>query len=271
MAPLGPGKAPRVYCVRMNQPGLKPRLSRDGTLLTTERGWQLGIPAGGSGRYRLTQLDDQAGRPRRAYPWYPPLVLSLRARVSSSSLPGTWGFGFWNDPYGFSLGPGERFIRLPTLPQAVWFFSASPKSFLSIRDDRPGRGFMAQALCSSRFHPLLIPAGLALPLWPKTSRRLLSRVIKQDSAIIDAAPIHWHSYRLEWSAERAVFWVDEKLVLEAAVSPHPPLGLVIWIDNQYAAFEPGGRLAWGMEQNPDEAWLEVEDLRVDTSANALHL
>lgn len=251
----------------MNEFGLKPRLSRDGTLLRTERGWRLGIPAGGSGSYRLAQLDDQAGRRRRYYPWRAPLVLSLRARVSSSSLPGTWGFGLWNDPYGFSFGPGERFIRLPTLPQAAWFFGASPKSYLSLRDDRPGRGFMAQVVSSSRFHPSLIGAGLALPLWPRASRRLLRSAISQDSAEVEPDPARWHSYRLEWSASRAAFWVDELMVLEAAMSPRPPLGLVIWIDNQYAAFDPRGRLAWGMEENPSEAWLEVEDVHVETSGN----
>jgi hypothetical protein len=253
----------------MNELGLKPRLSIDGTLIATERGWRLGIPAGGRGRYRLAQLDDHAGRPRHAYPRYPPLALSLRARVSSSSIPGTWGFGLWNDPYGFTFGPGERFIRFPALPQAVWFFAASPKSYLSIRDDRPGRGFMAQGLSSSRFRPSLIAAGLALPLWPRTSRRLLGRLINSDSALVEASPVAWHSYRLKWSAERSVFWVDEKLVLEAAVSPRPPLGLVIWIDNQYAAFEPRGRLAWGLEDNPSEAWLEIDDLRLDTTGRSV--
>lgn len=243
---------------------LKPRLSRDGTIVVTAAGWRLGIPAGGSGRYRLSQLDDQIGVPRRAYAWRPPLSVSLRARVSSRTTPGTWGFGLWNDPYGFSLGPGDTFLRLPGLPQTVWFFCASPKSYLSFRDDKPAHGFFAQVFRSPRFSMSLVPAGLALPFAPKTARRMLSRVVDEDSAAVRADPSQWHAYRIHWTTARAAFWVDSRLVLESSVSPSPPLGFVIWIDNQYAAFDPQGKLSWGMEENPEEAWLEVKDLRQDS-------
>jgi hypothetical protein len=46
------------------------------------------------------------------------------------------------------------------------------------------------------------------------------------------------------------------------VSPHSPLGLVIWIDNQYAAFTPEGRLGFGALENPEPAWLEITDIDV---------
>jgi hypothetical protein len=39
------------------------------------------------------------------------------------------------------------------------------------------------------------------------------------------------------------------------------LGLVIWIDNQYAAFTPDGRLASGLLEGKEE-WLEIEGLEI---------
>jgi len=48
--------------------------------------------------------------------------------------------------------------------------------------------------------------------------------------------------------------------LDTPVSPRPPLGLVIWMDNQYAAFTPDGELKWGLENNLTEARLEIENI-----------
>jgi hypothetical protein len=57
--------------------------------------------------------------------------------------------------------------------------------------------------------------------------------------------------------------VDGQPALRCEASPRAPLGLVIWIDNQYAAFTRRGRLSWGLEANPQEAWLEVADLQAE--------
>jgi len=92
---------------------------------------------------------------------------------------------------------------------------------------------------------------------------LLSRIIDEDTAIVSADVTQWHSYRLEWSPSRSTFWVDESLVLDTPVSPRPPLGLVIWMDNQYAAFTPDGKLKWGLENNLTEAWLEIENIEIN--------
>lgn len=246
----------------INKMNLKPRLSRDGDIKLIERGWRLTIPSGPSNRYRLSQLDDHLRIVREAYPWRPPVILTLRARISSSSIPGTWGFGFWNDPYGFSFGPGDSFLRLPTLPNAAWFFYASAQNYLSFRDDLPAYGLLAQAFQSPRFHPLLLRAGLALPFSRKETRRLLSQVIDENAVRIGSDATQWHTYRLEWLQERTSFSVDGTLALETPISPRPPLGLVLWLDNQYAAFTPQGKLRWGLEANPDRAWLEVQDLKV---------
>ena len=98
--------------------------------------YRLVIPAGSATQYRLAQLDDYAKIPRSRFPLRFPLTLNLSARVSSEFIPGTWGFGFWNDPFGLSLGFGGNPFRLPALPNAAWFFGASEESYLSFRAER---------------------------------------------------------------------------------------------------------------------------------------
>jgi hypothetical protein len=249
--------------------------------------YRLTIPAGKADEYRLAQIDDYTQiRSRRLFPHRVGLTLSLFARTSSPSLPGTWGFGLWNDPFGLSIGFGGKPFRLPALPNAVWFFGASKQSHLSF-SDKPANGFLAQSFRSPRFHPLLIPAGLALPFSSRWTRRLLGRVIAEDGAALDVPstkeraayatmrgryvstrheeavsvdPTQWHKYRLEWSLNRVSFEVDEARVFESSVSPNPPLGLVIWIDNQYAAFTPKGKIGFGVLANSEPAWLEIKGL-----------
>ena len=192
------------------------------------------------------------------------MTLSLHAQTSSETVPGTWGFGFWNDPFpsfGFSGAPP----RLPALPNAIWFFYASPKNYLSFREDKPAQGFIAQTFHSPRFHSLLLPAGLILPFSRKATHRILNRIIDEDAATVSVDATQWHSYRIEWGMNRSTFWVDEALVLDTFVSPRPPLGVVIWMDNQYAAFTPDGKLKWGLENNLTEAWLEIKNIEIKTS------
>ncbi|MBK7316993.1 hypothetical protein [Candidatus Villigracilis affinis] len=222
----------------------------------------MGIQKGDSLHYRGSQLDDYSQLPRHRFP-HRSLTLSLRAKATSSSLPGTWGFGLWNDPFGLSLGFGGNPFRLPALPNAVWFFYASPQNYLSFTGDKPAQGFLAQTFRSPIFHPLLIPAGLALPFSRKVTRNLLGKVIGEDSVALSVDVTQWHEYRLEWSAKRSAFWVDDVLVFESPVSPNAsrPLGVVIWIDNQFAAFTPEGKISFGVLKN-DEAWLDVENIVV---------
>ncbi len=234
----------------------------------TEHGWMLTIPAGSRTRYRLAQLDDHPFIPRRRYPWVPPMRLSLEARVSSAQLPGTWGFGLWNDPYGFSFMPGNGLMRMPALPNAAWFFNSSPISYLSFRDGTPGNGFLAQVFSSPRFDPLLIRAIITFPFSRPVTRRLLSRIIREEAVRLGAetqagvSPLdvqQWHTYAVEWSATGTKFHVDQLCVLDTPFSPQPPLGVVIWVDNQHAGFHPEGKVTIGVEANPEPAWLEIRN------------
>jgi len=238
---------------------MKSRTTPNANIDKTKNGYLLKIPEGDSSSYRFAQIDDYFGLSRRNFPHHS-LTLSLRAKTSSISLPGTWGFGLWNDPFGMSLGFGGRKWRLPTLPNAAWFFGASRQNHLSFTD-KPAQGFLAQSFRSPKFHPLLIPAGVSLPFSRKGTRKLLSKVIAEDSSALSVDVTQWHGYRLEWSEKRVAWYVDDALVFESPVSPNPPLGLVIWIDNQFAAFTPDGKIGFGVLEGKEE-WLELEDLVV---------
>lgn len=254
---------------------MKSRVTEGASIDKTEDGYLLKIPAGDSSSYRFAQIDDYFGLPRGKFPHHS-LTLSLRAKTSNISLPGTWGFGLWNDPFGMSLGFGGRRWRLPALPNAAWFFGASQENHLSFhsgldtpRKERgatrppiPANGFLAQSFRSPKFHPLLIPAGLVFPFSRKAARKLLSRVIDEESSALRVDVAQWHAYRLEWGAKRAAWYVDDALVFESPVSPNPPLGLVIWIDNQFAAFPPDGKIGFGVLENPEPVWLEIENLQI---------
>lgn len=248
--------------------GLRPNFTRDARVERLSQDvWRLEIPAGPARRYRLAQLDDYGRLPRRAFRWRPPLDLTLQARTSEALPPGTWGMGLWNDPFGMAILSGAEVLRMPALPNTAWFFFASPPNYLSLRNDLPAQGGLAATFSAPNLPPpMLLPAGLALPLLalPPTTRwlrRLARRWIHQDACQLEIDPTRWHAYRLQWLVECVRFWVDETLVLESAVVPRPPLGLVLWVDNQYAALPPDGRLRFGTLANPQPAWLEVAGLR----------
>jgi len=239
---------------------LQKRNTRGASVSSTEEGYRLAIPRGDNRSYRLAQLDDYAKYVRNDFPHRPSLSLSLRARASAASLPGTWGFGLWNDPFGLSLGFGGNPLRLPALPNSIWFFNASDENYLSF-DNRPGNGFLAQVFRSPVF-PLgrLAKVGLMLPFARLKARELMSEIVEADGVRLGVDVSAWHAYRLEWSPQRSALWVDDVLVLETAISPRPPLGLVLWIDNQYAAFTPEGKIGFGVLENTEPAWLEIKDL-----------
>lgn len=254
---------------------LIPRNTPDSFVTPIENGWRLNIPCGKAHAYRLAQVDDYHGKPRRHLPHQPPWTLSLRARLSDANLPGTWGFGVWNDPFGLSLGLGAEALRLPALPQTAWFMHASPPNWLSLRDDPsfgpgqavPANGFFAGTFCSPRIPSYLFLPGLpAIPLMAirpisRLLRRLAGRMIRQDGVRVNLDVSQWHDYSIQWLRNSCTFNVDGTEILSTACSPHPPLGLVIWIDNQYAAWTRDGRYTYGTLENP-AAWLEIANLTI---------
>ena len=230
--------------------------------------WRMEIPSGAAGKYRLAQLDDYAALDRSQFPWQPPLQFSLKARVSALDIPGTWGFGFWNDPFSFSFGAAGSARRLPALPNAVWFFYASPANYLSLRDDLPAQGLLA-ATFQSQDVPIalqgLVLLGLpvlGLPVFGRLARRFIRHWVRQDAAQVRSDPTEWKKYTIQWESENVRLLVDDIQVLQTPIAPLGRLGLVIWIDNQYAAFTPDGHLRFGMEPDEGPAWLEVSDIEL---------
>jgi hypothetical protein len=265
-----------------------PFLAGDGRVEAVPDGARLILPRSSAARYGDAQLDDYAGLPRRRYLHRPPLRLWLRARFShelknnhgdtestekknesilhrGGFLLGTAGFGFWNNPFGAQSG-------LPTLPQAIWFFYASPPSNMALAVDVPGQGWKAACIDAGRRPALaLIPVAPLVMLacraprlyrivWPRVQRALGIR--EQRLALRTTHPGDWHTYALEWRRDGARWQVDGETVLETDRSPRGPLGFVAWIDNQYAVVTPRGELRWGVLDTIDEQWLEVVEVEV---------
>ncbi len=222
--------------------------------------------------YADAQLDDyglgmkeQAGHGRSPFRWSPGIHLSLRARFShdSDQLVGTAGFGFWNAPFG------DPSVRRPALPQATWFFFASPPSDLPLAEEGPGRGWFAATLDAGwgtavslmPISPIILllnrlPA-LRKRLWPSVRRRL-----GISFAPITAVMTAWHSYELLWLPTGCRFVIDGETILRTAHSPRGPLGFVCWLDNQYMVATCDGRFRWGVLPTVQTQWLEICDLRL---------
>lgn len=231
-----------------------------------ENSWRLTCPGGGAGRYRLAQLDDYYHVKRSCLPWSAPCHLQLEARASANHLPGTWGFGFWNDPFGMNLGFGG--VRLlPALPDAAWFFFASAPNYLSFRNDLPAVGalaavFRASAVPIGFLAPGVLAAPLLLMRWfSRLARRLASALIREDAARLSVDLTAWHTYEVNWKTDGVQFLIDGAVVHQSELSPRGPLGLVLWLDNQYAAWNPDGRLKYGTLET-DPRWIEIRNLTV---------
>jgi hypothetical protein len=214
--------------------------------------------------YADAQIDDY-GDAHSGYIRRPGATLSLRARFShtADALCGTAGFGFWNAPYG---DPTRRRLALP---QAVWFFFASPPSDLPFAPGSPGQGWFAGTIDAKNPVALaLIPlapvvlalnqvAALRRRLWPIIRRRLGIYSIPLTSDMRQ-----WSDYRLEWRATGCRFAVDGRIVLETPQAPRGPLGFVCWLDNQYLILMPRGRFRAGTLRLAEAQWMEIDDLRL---------
>ena len=237
-----------------------------GAVTASDAGVRLTVgPTAGDG-YANAQLDDyhSDGQMRRRSP----LRLTVRARFSheAGSLRGTAGFGFWNDPLGMT---GRRRLRLP---QAAWFFFGGPDTDMPWRHGVKGNGWKAATVDAGGSQlgalvPLLLPgapvAALAMRSW-WVYRRLwppLERLLGVDEAEVTVNMGEWHDYALEWRHDRVTFAIDGQRVLVTKRAPRGPMGLVIWIDNQYMVATPQGRFAHGVVK-VDEQWLELAALEL---------
>jgi hypothetical protein len=230
---------------------------------------RLVIGAQGGATYCDAQLDDYSmdGVLR----WHPPVRMSLRARVSHRSdvLRGTCGFGFWNDPLGMTTAKSQR-SWLPhfRLPQAVWFFFAAPPSKMPWAYGLPSVGWKAATLDASRWAARLLlpfaPVGMLLCRWRPAYTLLwpwIQNILKIDEKHLPQRFDAWHDFRLEWHVGSVRGWIDDEEVLHTRRAPRGPLGLVIWMDNQYMVATPQGEIKHGLVAT-DEQWLEIVSLEV---------
>ncbi|MGZ3714611.1 MAG: hypothetical protein ACXVA4_04270 [Ktedonobacterales bacterium] len=259
-----------------------------GRLEVARSSLRLVLPGARQGGYSDAQIDDYSGTGAGSsrFSWRPPLRMEVRARASHPAHPthvsadvsqeqglateqgeqqylrGTVGFGFWNYPFTLS----GAVVRLP---DAIWFFAASPPSNMALVPGLPGWGWKAQVVHAHRWQALAagVPA-LGAVAWARLSgqedaaARWVQRVSGAKEATLDTTGLHeWHDYTLEWRREEARFWVDGALVLAVPEPPPGPLGFVAWIDNQYAVATPRGAFRFGTLDSATE-WLEIDWLRI---------
>jgi hypothetical protein len=227
--------------------------------------WHLSIPPGQPNQYRWAQLEDYSNIPRARFAWQPPVRLECSARVSHNPHPGTWGFGFWNDPFSASMKIKGAGFRLPALPNAAWFFYASPESQLSLQANQEACGLLA-AVFRSPLIPswVFIPAYLLSPLLfihavSRLARKFLAGIVNDEFTNLEIDPTQWNRYRLEVLKDRVEAYVNGNLAFRSSHVPRGHLGALVWIDNQYAGFSPDGRIQAGLLENGEPAWLEVKD------------
>ncbi len=215
------------------------------------------LPAVMPNQYADAQIDDYAKLARANFPWHPPVRMEVRARSSHpaatassttedrSILRGTAGFGFWN--YPFSVRGDILF-----LPEAIWFFYASPPSNMALVPGVPGWGWKAQVIHSMRPGAIaaLLPTALSTG-WARVSghtqpaARWVQRLSGAQEAVLATDMTIWHTYTLEWYPHAARFWVDGTPVLHVPNPPTRALGFVAWLDNQYAVATPRGNFRFG--------------------------
>jgi hypothetical protein len=242
----------------------------NGTLEPTDSSLRFVNTDASSRRYTNAQIDDYQNLPRRRFLWHPPLRLTVRARFShseqkgSSGIRGTAGFGFWNDPF---LMTGAR---RPALPRAIWFFYASPSSNMKLDLHVPGCGWKAATIDATRPKALLLapvaPLAVLLMNLPPIYRAMwptIQRAVSVKESLVNAEMNEWHTYIIVWGRERSRFAVDGTTILRDAPSPQGPLGLVMWLDNQYMVVTPWGHFGWGLLDISGRQWMEIDTLAIE--------
>jgi len=234
----------------------------------TEEVYRLFLPELNAGTYGLSQLDNYSHLARQKFPYYPPIALQIEAKAGGKDLRGTWGFGLWNDPFSAGFGAGGMSKWLPVLPNAAWFFFASPPNQLSLRSNLPGSGFhlktFRSALLPSFLSLLAIPAAPLL-FW-KVTARIIRRFVKvfiQEAAFSPEIDVDdWHRFQIIWAADKVDFLIDDGETFTTSISPCGRLGLVIWIDNQYFYWNPKGKPGFGSLSTYKDQAIFIRNLNI---------
>lgn len=235
-----------------------------GTVKQADNSLYLTLPDVDDSAYHNAQISDYGTE--HHFNLRPPLKMTVTAHatVPANQLRGTGGFGFWNHPFA----PGESRVDVP---QALWFFFSSPPSKMALAKDMPDTGWKAATFNAKRwpFFALLPTAPLAIPLmniaplydalWP-----LGQQAIGVSEAALDGdLLLEPHTYSLEWFPDKAIFSVDDTVILEATQAiPNNALGFVAWLDNQYAIVSPKGQFGFGLVDVRQEQSLVLQDVEI---------
>ena len=250
----------------LNHETVKPFLVGGGELERRDSLVRMRVPANAPRQYADAQLDDYHGLKRRHFLWQPPLRLTVQARASHpvDQIGGTFGFGFWNDPFTLTGG------GILAAPRAIWFFGSSPPNDMYLVDGVPGSGWKAAVLDAGRYPALLVaPAAavaIALARIPGLGAPIMRRgrkVVRAAEKLLPAQLTKWQEYQLDWHADCIQFRVNGDLVFEARISMRGPLGFLTWIDNQYAIVSESGTFRFGLIENTAERWLELDALCIE--------
>jgi hypothetical protein len=245
-----------------------------GTLHLANSVLRMAFESARQGQYTDAQIDDYGNLPRANYPWRPPLRMQVISRSSlpaatlssagdvTSFLRGTAGFGFWNYPFSVR---GDILM----LPEAVWFFYASPPSNMALVPGIPGWGWKAQVVHSMRPGALAATIPMAattvfglLTGETRPAGRWMQKLSGAYETVLTVEMTDWHTYTLEWMSNEAAFWVDDQLVLRAQHPPTRPLGFVAWLDNQYAIATPRGELRFATISSGPQ-WFELDSVKIE--------
>ncbi len=226
---------------------------------------QLSIPRATSEGYHDAQISDYHAAQAR-FSNRPPLRLRLLARAEGA-ISGTAGFGFWNQVFV----PGRRRFRLP---QAIWFFFGSPPNDIALAKGVPGHGWKAATINARRWQFYCLLPFAPLGFLAMRSQTLYQKFWSIGQAalglrekLLDAALLSdFHSYAIDWRADRVDFSVDDELVLRSDGAPSSALGFIAWVDNQYAIVTPQGRFGWGLLDCPQPQRLILRDIEITSLA-----
>jgi hypothetical protein len=228
-------------------------------------GLRLIMRNGPAGSLCSAQLDDFVSRPREEFPWTPPVVLKLRARVNlpAGDLLGTAGFGFWNN-----MAPlWSR--RMEVLPNWIWFYYASPETTVSPTKG-PASGWKASVVHGGlggenamAFNDFL----LRIPLIGKKLGRVRMPTQEKDLSAWDFSI--WHDFEIHWHREVIHFRIDGEEVLEAHLRVDMPLAFYAWVDNNYAGVKENGEMDLGYLGIPGEQVLMIDNLEINPGRTTL--
>ncbi len=270
-------------------PGSESRPAREGTNLPADASGPAGAATTGTvalfpralltlppvKSYADAQLDDTQTLRRHALRWRPPLRFTVRARTSIPAPLGTFGFGLWNDPFSLYLGMGGAARKLPSAPQCAWFFYGSPPLDLPLAEGVPGSGWKAATLRFRNIPSLMLApvaaGGVMLASLPPLRRWALAqarRFYQAEERLLPMDPSQWHTYTIEWRLSSVGFFVNGVEMLRSMHPPLPPLGLVIWIDNQYAFASAEKGFGFGVLPLARGQALELETARIETGIPA---